>query len=159
MYIYASSYYFCGASGYVPWLSCGGSQVDSKSVWEEDLEVHPKPAQVWHRVAVTSGGGSGGSHLPHLKRGCVVSAPPLGCVKLEHRLTNGSSVTRRVLEAEDGGSCEALSKPSKNQAFFPLLGSYFFPTFEDLLFSHFFKNQLFSPSFTVRRCRNKSAAN
>ena len=30
--------------GNLPWLSCGGSQEDSKLVWEEDLEIRPKPA-------------------------------------------------------------------------------------------------------------------
>ena len=69
--------------GTEPWLSCGGSQEDSKLVWEEDLEVHPKPAQAWHRVAVIGGGVSGVSHLLYLKRGCVVTAPPLVRVKLE----------------------------------------------------------------------------
>ena len=61
----------------MPWLSCGGSQEDGKQVWEEDPEVHPKPAQVWHQVAEIGGGGSGRSCLPYLKRGCVVSAPLL----------------------------------------------------------------------------------
>ena len=79
----------------MPWLSCGGSQEDGKQVWEEDPEVHPKPAQAWHRVAVIGGGGSGGSHLPYLKRGCVVSAPLLVRIYTGTWLTNGSSVTRR----------------------------------------------------------------
>ena len=30
--------------GTEPWLSCGGSQEDSKLVWEEDPEIRPKPA-------------------------------------------------------------------------------------------------------------------
>ena len=62
---------------------CSGSQVDGTFVSEEDLEIHLKPAQVWHRVAVIGGGVSGGSHLLYLKRGCVVTAPPLVRIKLE----------------------------------------------------------------------------
>ena len=80
----------------MPWLSCGGSQEDGKQVWEEDPEVHPKPAQVWHRVAVIGGGGSGGSHLPYLKRGCVVTAPPLV------RVYKGTLVNQREQCVQEG---------------------------------------------------------
>ena len=54
------SIYFCGASGFQPWLTCSGSQEGEQAVWEEDQEVHSKPAH-WEILATELGGRNSGT--------------------------------------------------------------------------------------------------
>ena len=94
------------------WLSCGGSQVDGKQLWEEDPEVHPKPA-LCSENRLTHFMSQSGYNTPALIQRIEVPPVSLLCASCS---AGGEKCDQEGLDkAKSRGSYEAGSKIKLSQ--------------------------------------------